>query len=100
LPSLSDRAAAVYVLQVLAADDAAPPLRGNVRLVDSETGAVEEVFLDASDLTRYRKHLQQHRENWHHAARQVGAVFLPLVAEELCKNWDFGPLLEAGILTL
>jgi uncharacterized protein (DUF58 family) len=100
LTNLSDRAAAVYILQVLAADDVAPPHRGNVRLADSETDAVEEVFLEAADVARYRRHLQQHRENWHHAARQVGALLVPLIAEDLCKNWDFSPLMEAGILTL
>ena len=37
LTGLSDRAAAVYVIQVLAAADVRRPQRGNVRLVDSET---------------------------------------------------------------
>ena len=85
------------MIQVLAADDVAPPHHGNVRLVDSESGNVEEVFLDATALARYRNNLQRHRENWHRAARQVGAMFVPLVAEELCSGWDFSPLVEAGI---
>jgi uncharacterized protein (DUF58 family) len=100
LSPLGDRAAAVYVIQVLAADDVAPPHRGNVRLVDSESGAVEEVFLDATAMVRYGNNLQRHRENWRHAARQVGAVFISLVAEELCSGWDLSPLLEAGVLTI
>lgn len=100
LTPLSDRAAAVYVIQLLAAADANPRRQGNVRLVDSETGGVEEVFLDAAALGRYRNNLQRHRENWRRAARQVGAVMVPLVAEELCAGWDFSPLIEAGILTV
>jgi uncharacterized protein (DUF58 family) len=99
LTSLGDRAAAVYVIQILAADDAAPPHRGNVRLVDSESGDVEEVFLDATAMSRYRNNLQRHRENWRRSARQVGAVLVPLVAEELCGGWNLSPLVEAGILT-
>ena len=100
LMGLSDRAAAVYVLQVLAADDVNPPHRGNVRLVDSEDGRMEEIFLDATASARYQSNLQRHRESWHRAARQVGAVFVPLVAEQLCANWDFSPLVEAGIFTV
>jgi uncharacterized protein (DUF58 family) len=100
LTAASDRAAAVHVIQVLAADDADPPHNGNTRLVDSESGAVEEVFLDATALARYRNNLQRHRENWRRAARQVGAVFVPLAAEELCRDGDFSPLVEAGILTV
>jgi uncharacterized protein (DUF58 family) len=100
LLGLSDRASAVYVLQILSAADVDPPHRGNVRLIDSETGSVEEVFIDATSQTRYRNNLERHRESWHRAARQVGAIFVPLVAEELCSGWDFSPLVEAGVLTV
>ena len=27
-------------------------------------------------------------------------LFVPLVAEEICGNWDFSKLVEAGILTV
>jgi uncharacterized protein (DUF58 family) len=100
LMAVSDHAAAVYVIQVLAADDLTPPYQGNTRLVDSESGAIAEVFLDAAAMARYAHNLERHRDNWRLAARQVGAVLLPLTAEELCNNWDFSPLLEAGILTV
>ena len=69
-------------------------------LADSESGDFEEVFLDAAALARYGKNLDRHRENWRRAARQVGPVFVPLVAEEFCRGWDFSPLVEAGILTV
>jgi hypothetical protein len=85
---------------VLAAADVTPPYQGNTRLVDSESGGVAEVFLDATAMARYGRNLQRHRENWRQAARHVGAVLLPLTAEELCSGWDFSPLVEAGILTV
>jgi uncharacterized protein (DUF58 family) len=100
LTPLSDRAATVYVIQILAVADVAPPHRGNTRLVDSESGATEEYFLDAAAMSRYRANFQRHRENWRLAARQVGAIFVPLVAEEVCDGWDFSPLIESGILTV
>ena len=98
--ALSERAAAVYVIEVLAAADLAPDFRGNLRLVDSEDDRTEEIFLDATSLARYQSNLQRHRDNWRLAARQVGAVFVPLVAERLCESWDFAPLVEAEILTV
>lgn len=100
LLGLSDRAAAVYVLQVLAKEDIEPSMHGNARLVDSEDGQNEEIYLDATALARYRTNMQRHRENWRLAARQVGAVFVSLVAERLCENWDFSPLVEAEILAV
>jgi hypothetical protein len=44
--------------------------------------------------------LQRHRENWNRAARQAGAVFVPLVAEEFCRSLDLSPFVEAGVLTV
>jgi uncharacterized protein (DUF58 family) len=100
LAGVSDRASAAYVLQVLAAVDADPEVQGNVRLVDSETGQVEEIFLDAAAAARYRRNLQRHCENWHRAVRQAGGVLVQFVAERMVANWDFSPLVEAEILTV
>jgi uncharacterized protein (DUF58 family) len=100
MTAMSGGAAAVYVLQVLATADAAPEHQGNVRLVDCESDLVEDVFLDATALARYRNNIEGHRDAWRRAARQVGAVLVPLVAEEVCSGWDFSPLVEAGILTV
>jgi uncharacterized protein (DUF58 family) len=100
LSAMSGGAAAVYVIEVLAAADVNPEHQGNVRLVDSEDDLVEEVFLDATALARYRDNIQRHRDAWRRAARQVGALLVPMVAEEVCSGWDFSPLVEAGILTV
>jgi len=100
LTTLSDRASAVCVIQVLAKADAVPSVQGNLRLTDSETGAVEDLFVDAGGLARYRENLRRHQAAWRQAARQVGAAFVPLVAEELCAGWNCSPLIEAGILTV
>jgi len=100
LSALGHRAAAVYVVEVLAAADLDPPHQGNVRLVDSEDGAMRELFLDASALARYRDNMRRHRDAWRFAARQVGAVMVSVVAEQLCAAWDLSPLVEAGILSV
>jgi len=97
LSLLADRASAVIVVQVLAEADVNPPSRGNIRLVDSETGELQEIFIDASAEKRYRDALARHQQNWHRSARQVGAVFTSAVAERICAEWDLQPLLAAEI---
>jgi uncharacterized protein (DUF58 family) len=98
LAQLAEKAAAVIVVQVLAAADEHPPERGNLRLVDSETDQVREIFVDAVAEQRYREALTRHQQNWHRAARQVGAVFTVLVAERLLEDWDLETLVAAEVL--
>jgi uncharacterized protein (DUF58 family) len=100
LQPMADRAAAVFVLQLLAAEDVEPPGLGNRRLVDSETGETLEAFVDATGQARYREKLARHQEDWHLAARKVGGQFVPLVAEEFCRTWDLSPLVRAEALAV
>lgn len=48
----------VAVLHVLAPDEIDPPVAGDLRLVDVETGAAQEVSLNAGLLDLYRRRLQ------------------------------------------
>jgi len=98
LTALAHGSAAVHVVQLLADADARPPRRGNVRLVDSETGTVREVFVDAAAQRRYQQRLQRHQAHWRAAARSLGATLATLIAEPLLEHWDLGPLVEAGVL--
>ncbi len=95
---LADRAAAVVVVQVVARADASPPERGNIRLVDSESGEVMELFLDALAERRYREAFTRHQQNWHRAARQAGAAMTTVTAEEVVGDWDLADLVRAEIL--
>ena len=90
LARLARGAAAVWVVQLLAAEDVDPD-RGRTggfrRLEDSETGEIRDVLLDAAALARYRRAFAAHRESWHRACREVGAVMVTLVAEQLVDGW-------------
>ncbi len=70
LLAVAESASAIYVIQVLAADDVSPPHQGNHRLVDSENDCAEELFLDAAAIARYRDNLQRHCHAWRQAARR------------------------------
>ena len=98
LQSLSRDAAAVFVVQVLAADDAAPQTRGNQRLVDSESGHVRELFIDSTALVRYKLSLERHQQNWRTACRQVGGIMVSVIAEDLVREWAVDELVAAEVL--
>ncbi len=100
LDHLAHGASGVCVVQLLAEADVDPPQRGNVRLVDCETNQMREVFIDAPAQQRYRKQLAGHQQNWHRAARQVGASMTTLIAERLLDNWDLSALVAAEVLKL
>lgn len=50
------------LLQVLSPEELHPPLLGDLRLVDSESGAVREVSVTTGLLARYQQRLQAHRQ--------------------------------------
>lgn len=98
LQYLANGAAAVVVVQVLATADVDPPERGNLRLVDSETDEVHEIFIDGVAAQRYRDALARHQQNWDRACRQVGAVMATVVAENITETWRLEQLVAAEIL--
>ncbi|MCS7167443.1 MAG: DUF58 domain-containing protein [Gemmatales bacterium] len=98
LAQLSWQAAWVVIVQVVARADVAPSLRGQVRLVDVETGRVREVLVNEAMLRRYRDAWTQHQEQWQRACRQVGASFVQVVAEEFIRDWTPWPLLHSEVL--
>jgi uncharacterized protein (DUF58 family) len=98
LQSLSQGAASLVVAQTLASIDADPPERGRVRLLDSETDERREIFIDDAAIRRYRDALARHQQNWHRACRQIGAIMVSVIAEEVVADWNLKALVEAGVL--
>jgi uncharacterized protein (DUF58 family) len=98
LRQLALGATAIIVLQVLAGVDLQPPERGLVRLVDSETEDEREIYLDDRAIARYREALARHRRNWHLACRQIGAVMVELIAEQVVAGWNLEELVKAEVL--
>jgi uncharacterized protein (DUF58 family) len=98
LQSLAHGAASLVVAQTLASVDADPPERGRVRLLDSETDERREIFIDDGAIRRYRDALARHQQNWHRACRQIGAVMVNIIAEEVVADWNLEALVKAGVL--
>ena len=100
LAQFAERATEVIVVQVLAEVDMNPAAHGNIRLVDSETDQVQEIFVDAAAEKRYRDALARHQESWHLAAKQIGAIMTTVVAEEILRDWRLETLVAAGGLSI
>lgn len=98
LQQLSQNAASVVVIQLLSESDIAPPERGRLRLIDSETEEQREIFIDDAAISRYRDALTRHQQNWHRACRQTGAVLVELIAESVISTWNLEALVKADVL--
>ncbi|MRR10292.1 DUF58 domain-containing protein, partial [bacterium] len=77
---LRQGAAALFIVQLLAREDAEPPEHGSLRLVDSETGATQDVFVDAAVRERYLGNLSLLQQAWDNACQQCGARMATLIA--------------------
>lgn len=97
---LAEGASALFVVQLLGAQDADPSWTGDLRLVDSETGLLREVRLDTSAKERYLQRLQTLKQQWNAACRRVDGRLIELIAEDLTGGWDLRPLVECELLRL
>ena len=86
LRKLTQDAAAVHVVQLLAAADTEPPQAGNVELTDHETGETLALYIDASIQDQYRRTLERLQQSWANAARQTGTQLVTLIAESATQN--------------
>lgn len=86
LRRLRDGAAALFVIQLLGREDATPPDHGNLRVVDSETGEENEIYIDSTAAKEYASNLAQLQQSWNEACRQCGARMTTLIAEDLEKS--------------
>jgi uncharacterized protein (DUF58 family) len=57
LRALLERQFDVHVIHLLSAEELSPPIGGDLELVDSETGEVREVSIDAATLRAYEERL-------------------------------------------
>jgi uncharacterized protein (DUF58 family) len=88
LRRLREGAAALFVIQLLARDDATPPEHGNLRVIDSETGDESEIYVDSTVAGQYAENLAQLQQSWNDACRQCGARMTTLIADDLTKSID------------
>jgi uncharacterized protein (DUF58 family) len=79
---LREGAAGLFVIQLLGRDDVTPPDHGSIRLLDSETNEMTEIYIDSGVKKQYAENLAQLQQSWDDACRQCGAHLTTLVAED------------------
>jgi uncharacterized protein (DUF58 family) len=97
LAQLQGRGYEVVLLHVLAPDEIEPPLAGDLRLVDVETGQAVEVSLDAGLRQLYRQRVAAWQAEIGATCRQRGVHYLPISTQ---RPWDevvFEEMRRAGV---
>jgi uncharacterized protein (DUF58 family) len=98
LTHLQSRGFELALLQVLEADELDPPLAGDLRLVDLETGQTQEVSIDGGVRDLYRRRVHDWQAEIRTASTQRGIRYLPLTT---AVPWDQAvqaELWKAGLL--
>lgn len=85
--ALARRRQEVVLWQLLAAEEEAPALTGDVKLVDAESARELEVTVTAAVLADYAAALGELRDGLRRAAAGTGGRFLASVAEAPLEGW-------------
>lgn len=85
LNTLQSRGYEVGILHVLSLDETDPPIGGDVKLVDIETGADAEITLDTSTLSLYRERFQDWQSEIMAYCQNRGVHYIPITTD---YPWD------------
>ncbi len=81
LTALAARGHEVAVIHVLSPDEVEPPLGGDLRLLDVETGGPQEVTIDGGMRALYHRRLEAWRDEIRATCRARDAHYVPLVTD-------------------
>ncbi len=98
LQTFARDASALYLLQILATEDAEPVEYGNICLSDSENNDEMDLYVDRSAVKRFLETLGRHQDIWHDACGRTGARMMTLLSEDFSVSRDLTPLIEGGVI--
>jgi uncharacterized protein (DUF58 family) len=81
LTALAARGHEIAVLHVLSPDEVDPPLGGDLRLLDVETGEPQEVTIDGGMRARYRRRLEGWRDEIRATCRARNVHYVSIVTD-------------------
>jgi uncharacterized protein (DUF58 family) len=81
LTALAARGHEVAILHVLSPDEVEPPLGGDLRLLDVETGESQEVTIDGGMRTLYRRRLEEWQDEIRAICRARDVHYVPIVTD-------------------
>jgi uncharacterized protein (DUF58 family) len=79
LMALAARGYEIVVIHVLSPDEVEPPVGGDLRLLDAETGDAQEVTIDGGMRSLYRRRLNDWRDDIRATCRARNVIYLPAV---------------------
>lgn len=85
LAQLQGRGYEVSILHLLSTDELDPPLAGDLRLIDAETGTSQDVTLDGSLRELYRKRVMAWRDDIEAYCLKRGMHYVPVTTD---ITWD------------
>jgi uncharacterized protein (DUF58 family) len=85
LNALQSRGYEVRLVHILSQDETDPPIGGDVKLVDIETGADAEITLDNSTLSLYRERFQDWQSEITAYCQNRGVHYIPITTD---YPWD------------
>ncbi|MDZ4767084.1 MAG: DUF58 domain-containing protein [Chloroflexota bacterium] len=88
----------VAVVHVLAPEEIDPPLEGDLRLIDSETGLPQEVSIDGGMRVLYRKRVEAWRDDLRAECRRRGAHYLPVTTDQAWERIILTDLRRLGVV--
>jgi len=98
LRALQVRPFEITVLHILAPEELDPPLEGDLRLVDVETGQAVEVTADPDLLARYRQSLHAWRDEIRRFCGRRGIAYVPLDTTVPFEELVFALLQRRGVV--
>lgn len=98
LNQLVGRGYEVVVIHVLSPDEIDPSLAGDLRLVDSETGAPQEVSLDAGLVNLYRQRLEAWQNDIRAECLKRGATYISVTTDTAWERVILQELRRAGVV--
>jgi uncharacterized protein (DUF58 family) len=98
LTALAARGHEVAVVHVLAPDEVEPPLAGDLRLLDVETGGAQEVTIDGGMRALYRRRLAAWRDDTRAACRARDVHYVPVETDTSFERVVMYDLRRVGVV--
>lgn len=98
LNALLERGHEVVVVHVLAPEEVMPPLAGDLRLVDVETGQAQEVTIDAQMRTVYHQRLTAWLDEIRGACRRRGVHYFMMQTDAPWERLILSDMRRAGLV--
>jgi uncharacterized protein (DUF58 family) len=88
----------VFLIHILSPEETNPELEGQVRLLDSETGAVMDVAVTPALLKQYHKKLGEFNHNIKEFCSKMGASYIQVSSADSIEKIVFEQFTGAGVI--